>query len=265
MLAWKEKRNSTDQRRRLFSINPRSQGDNRRATSLIPLPSGPEHHDICLSDNLRFKRLLLSIEGQQRTCCLRIVSERNQSRAAMMVWRGQVIGCIYGKKQAHQLFGKEAHQEALIELAQPQNIVDVYLLTEDIVVASASLFHGHVVEPDLHQTPTEHYQLAIYNMGKNKETGCIVVKNASDLASCLIYIAAGSIVGVYSYAEGWLEPLFESGLHCLQSTSGAKVTASVLDGVSEAKLEQLCFSLTGLVGNSSNWTCQPLVEADLLA
>jgi hypothetical protein len=221
-----------------------------------------EQHEITLAGSLRIRHLLLLIEAQQETCCLRVISPEGKSRAAILVYRGQVIACVFGKKQSETLFGREAHIQALAELAQSQNVVDSYSLDEELVLSAASLFHGSVVDTQSHMSAIEAYQVSIYSMLKDKEVGCIVVNNTHDFASFMTYTFDGKILGLYSFAQGWIEPTVEAGLECLLATQGAKVIASIIDARNEDEAAQFCFSLTGL--NEANSYNGPLLCTDYI-
>ena len=121
-------------------------GASRRAVSLMPGPSTKNTQDIALNDQSKFRQLLLSVEGNQSSCCIKVTSPRNKSRAALLVFRGRAIGCIYGNKRLErQLFGQEAYGCILADIAHQNNTIDAYLLSEDLVLAAASLFNGEVL------------------------------------------------------------------------------------------------------------------------
>ena len=253
MSAWKEKRDSEDQLQKLCSVDSRDDGANRRAIGLMPQAPRQDRHEITLSANLRYRQLLLSLEAKQSTCCLRIISPSKKSRSAILIYCGQVIGCVYGNKRLeHQIFGETAHQNAISDLAQPDSIVDAYVLTEEIVLAAASMFHGNVMRAPAKKLAHELYDHAVTSMLASNSVGCIVISDKEGIALCMIYIFAGRIVGAYSFAQGWLEPTFESGLECLHANQGATVMASALNARNESDARQLCFSLTGLIEGPSD-------------
>src|SRR5271156_1534058 len=146
MFAWKDK-NSLCKVEKACAIDPQPNGVNRRAIGLLPLPETRDQHKIARSEALRYKQLLLTIEARQSSCCLRIIATNRKARSAILIYKGRVIGCLFGSKDVgQQIFGEEAHREAMADLAHPENIVDAYLLSEEIVLAGASLFHGHVMK-----------------------------------------------------------------------------------------------------------------------
>jgi hypothetical protein len=251
MFAWKVKRDFEDQIQKLCTTDARSDGVNRRAISLVPVPPKSERHEIRLSADLRYRQLLIYLEANQSTCCLRIISPSRKSRSAILIYRGLVIGCLYGnKKLEHQIFGENAHQHTVNDLAQPDSIVDAYVLTEEIVLAAASLFHGNVMRTPPNKLPHEIYYQAVESMLASNSVGCIVISDNEGIAMCMIYLFAGKIVGAYSFADGWLTDPFDAGLACLRAHQDPKVLASALNAANESEAIQLCFSLSGLSESS---------------
>src|SRR5262249_33125714 len=140
MFAWKEKRDSKSRIDKLMADHHEHFGVNRRAIGLIPTPLHREVHDVSESHTLRYHHLLISIEGNHHTCCMRVVSPRNKSRSAIMVFRGRVLGCLYGnKKLESQQFGSDALEQAMSDLAHPESMLDAYMLPEDLVLAASAL------------------------------------------------------------------------------------------------------------------------------
>ncbi len=114
MFAWKEKRDTSTKIAKILSGHAETTGANRRAIGLVPVPKEREIHEVNKSNGLKHQQLLVSIEGNHQTCCLRVISPFHKSRAAIMVFRGRVIGCLYGNKRlGHQLFGADALEEQL--------------------------------------------------------------------------------------------------------------------------------------------------------
>src|SRR5580693_1581666 len=131
-------------------------GTNRRAISLMPGPALRDTQDIPVSDQTKFRQMLLSIEANQSSCCIKITSPKHKSRGAVLVFRGRVVGCMYGNKRLErQLFGQEAYSCVLADISHQSNVIDAYLLSEDLVLAAASLFNGEIFNADSVHSPEE--------------------------------------------------------------------------------------------------------------
>jgi hypothetical protein len=222
-------------------------GASRRAVSLMPGPSTKDPQDIALSDQTKFRQLLLSIEANQSSCCIKVTSPRNKSRAAILIFRGRAIGCIYGNKRLErQLFGQEAYGCILADITHQNNTIDAYLLSEDLVLAAASLFNGDVYTAKGDQSPEEVFESAHRGLVNSGMPGSIVVKQPDGLPAVIVYIFGGKIVGVFSHKEGWVSTAYEKAWQYLVSTPKARVSASMLTANNTDEVFALSFSLSGI-------------------
>lgn len=246
MFSWKEKRNRQEQFEKLTSTESTAVGSNRRAINLVPLPAYQDKREVSKSHHVRYHQLLVSIEAKQSTCCLRIINPNNKSRSAILVFRGRVLGSLYGRKDLpEQIFGQEAHRLSIAELAHPENILDTYLLSEELVLAGAALFHGLPLSIP-RGSAEDSFEWSSMQLTRSNTPGCIVINNAENLAVCMVYIFGGRIVGVYSFKRGWVEPSYEAALKHVLNTRGAAVVASGLTARNVEEVIALTFSLTGL-------------------
>ncbi|HEY9787778.1 MAG TPA: hypothetical protein V6D17_20495 [Candidatus Obscuribacterales bacterium] len=247
MFAWKEKRDSKTRIEKLMADHQEHFGANRRAIGLFPTPRNRAIHDVSQSHSLRYHQLLISIEGNHQTCCLRIVSPAHKSRSAIMVFRGRVLGCMYGRKgMQQQLFGQQALEQAMSDLAHPESILDAYLLPEDLVLAAGGLFHGSAIDCPATMSAEQVFESSCEMLMRSNMPGCVVVNDYRNLAVCMVYVFGGRIVGVYSFNEGWVETSFEAGLRYVTGTYGARVMGSMLPCHNVKEVMDLTISLTGL-------------------
>jgi hypothetical protein len=268
MFAWREKRDFDSQLKRVSSSSSTKSGANRRAIGLMPLPTQEDGREVAQSDAVRYHEMLVSIEGKQSTCCLRIISPRRRSRAAILIFRGRVLGCIYGNKSlGQQLMGHEAHRHAMNDLAFPDNIIDAYDLAEELVLATASMFHGVVLEPSSEFNNEERFEWCIQALLDSDNAGCVVISTQDNLSVCMVYTYRGKIVGVYSYRDGWVSSSYEAGLKYVLETVNSGISASMLPLTSAEEIMQLTFSLSGLADRAQQEWLQkesgPLYAADI--
>ena len=248
MFAWTVNRlMHQEEQREMYAPTSQYSGANRRAINLIPLPLTAEGHELANTKTVKYHHLLVTIEGNQRTCCLKIISPKKKARAALLIFRGRVVGCLYGKRAMDfHYFNKDAHQRALTDLATPGNVLDAYQLPEDLVLAAAALFHGQVLDfSRLHQ-PKQILDAAIQQITAFGLPGCVVVSTPSSEMVCMVYIAGGRILGVYSSVDGWVEPTHQAAARYLNSLSDAQVVGSILAIRSVDDIARVGFSLTGL-------------------
>ncbi len=222
-------------------------GSNRRAISLMPGPALRDTQDIPVSDQTKFRQMLLSIEANQSSCCIKITSPKHKSRGAVLVFRGRIVGCIYGNKRLeHQLFGQEAYSCILADVNHQNNAIDAYLLSEDLVLSAASLFNGEVFNAAANNNPEQVFETAHRGLVHSGMPGCIVIKSAESVPVAIIYLFGGKIIGVFSHKDGWVSNSYEKAWQYLTQSPGAKVSASMLAARNIEEVLKLSFSLSGL-------------------
>lgn len=237
--------------------------NNRRAIAFMPGPALRDTQDIPVSDQSKFRQLLLSIEANQSSCCIKIISPKHKSRGAVLVFRGRIVGCIYGNKRLdRQLFGQEAYGCILADISHQSSAVDAYLLGEDLVLAAASLFNGDVFNASANSSGEDIFESAHRGLIHSGMPGCIVIKAPEGLPVAIIYIFGGKIIGIFSSKEGWVSTSYEKALQYVQQTPGAKVSASMLGARNIDEVINLSFSLSGLDGYKPH-DSKPLSEFEL--
>lgn len=198
-----------------------------------------------INDQSKFRQLLLSIEANQSSCCIKIVSPKHKSKGTILIFRGRVIGCIYGNKRLpRQLFGKEAYSCILADINRPGNSVDSYLLGEDLVLAAASLFNGEELYVDANKNTKENFEAAHKELIHSTMPGCIVVKSDEETPVAVIYIFGSKIIDVYSGKEGWVSASYEKALQYVANTPGAKISATILAAKNIEEVMNLSFGIS---------------------
>lgn len=231
-------------------------GSNRRAIALMPGPALRDTQEIQISDQCKYRQLLLSIEANQSTCCLRVNSPKHKSRSAVLIFRGRVLACIYGSKRfGHQLFAEQAYDHILGDMTHRDNVLDAYILSEDLVLAAASMFHGEVFQAREDARSEQVFEAAYNGLAQALKPGCIVVNDAEDCRVAIVYMFGGKIIGVFSHKDGWVSSNYDSAFRYVKQTRGAKVFASMLSAENTQEVVGLSFSLSGLGDRqSSEWT-----------
>jgi hypothetical protein len=222
-------------------------GANRRATAILPFPRVGK--DIKVSYNIHsdYKRLLLSIEANQTSCCLHIASEKSKSRAAVLVYRGRALGSIYGNKTlGRYLFDRTAYERAFSDLVGTKHSLDAYPMSDELVLSAAALFHGNVVESDGEGDARKSFISALKNLTDTTMPGCIVLNGVKDHSLCFVYINKGEIKGIYSDKLGWLKPSQENAMDYIKHHRNLSVEACTLPLDEMPEIAELTFSLSGV-------------------
>lgn len=240
---------------------PSYKGNNRRALSLLPQPMIGS--DVLVKGaviNVR-SNVLLSLEANQKSGCLIVRSEKNKSRAGILMYRGRILGCMRGKKGTRDYaFGNQAYERTLEDLANTGK-TDIYGLKDEVVAAAGALFHGEMHE---HSTKPakKSFEEEFNNLVKSKLPGCIVITDKPATATCIVYVFSGQIVGIYSRKEGWLKPKIDVVRKFISSCKNPRVQSCSMPSPETDAFKQYSFSLSGLADRDFDRTQQasPLHE-----
>lgn len=222
-------------------------GSNRRATNMLPVGQlGQLDHFQSLSKS-DYQRLLLSIQSKRQSCCMQIESDTNRSRSAILIFRGRILGCIYGRQGlGNHLYNEEAYCLALKDLGSADHSVSVYALDEELVIAAAALFHGNTIEISEYADPAHIFDFAHDSLVQFNMPGCISIVGDGDLSVCMVYIFGGRIVGVYSDRTGWTEPTYAAVRRHLNQNPGVHIRACMLPARNTKEVNQLTFNVSGI-------------------
>jgi hypothetical protein len=238
------------------SLSQLYEGNNRRVIGLLPDPTKEEGAPDPAIANSNHHRLLVALEAEQRTCCLKMTSEKRKSRGALLIFRGRVLGTIYGSKFLNeQLLDRAAYARVCRDLADPDSSVKAYGLDQGMVIAAAALFHGHPF--DLASTPPIEnvFTTYLYSLMQVNMPGCLVVRDSNQLVVILAYVFAGRLVGLYSARDGWLPPVVSIAVDQVMRFPQATVSGSMLQARNVDEVFELTFSLSGLADRTmDNWT-----------
>jgi len=238
-------------RQHFKSLNQLYEGNNRRAVGLLPDPTNIQDKSQAVIASSNHHRLLLDLEADQRTCCLKMSSDRRRSRGALLIFRGRVLGTIYGSKLLNeQLLDQKAYAKVCGDLADPDSSVQAHLLEEGLVIAAAALFHGRPFEMENKLPIEEVFMAYLQALIRINMPGCLVVSNSNNLVVCLAYVFAGSLVGLYSARAGWLPPVVSLAIEQVKQFSDGTVTGSMLQARNVDEVFELTFSLSGLADRS---------------
>ncbi len=218
----------------------------RRATSLLPSPQAAT--DVLLKGTYitGYSNLLLSLEANQKSGCLIIQSDKTKSRSGTLIFKGRILGCMYGQKNLkNYLFENHAFERALRDLQSSKKTVDVYQLKDEIVIAAAALFHGPTFEePDM---PAIKFFDEVYRqLVESNVPGCVVMRDKNDESTYVVYIFAGQIVGIHYSKKGWMQPDLPSVYKYLNQNPHQRMQACILPCQNEVEVNKYSFSLSGL-------------------
>jgi hypothetical protein len=200
------------------------------------------------SRNFNQHAVFCSLAASRSTCCIRISSARQKSRATLILFRGRVLSCVYGKRgMLHYTFGQAAFTSAQLDLLQQQSEFSIHSLSEESALAAASFFEGHQQDQPSNQLVQDFFTRTSHEINSRKAPGCFVVRDDARNTNSVIYFHGGKITGIYSYDKGWLRGnRFETAMKTVSSKKTYSTSAYMLPALSMHEIYNLTFSLTGV-------------------
>jgi hypothetical protein len=173
----------------------------KRATDLILPPVDGSAPNTFKMGEYDLEWLITDLEGGMRTGCVKASSEERKSRSAMLLYRGRVVGCIYGCKTMSDTLPTEqslAYMIADLELAE--TAVSIYDLPEEVTLSMSALFLGYPVQrsDDLDARSYMDYLCGWFQ--DKGQTACLAISLPASAATCLGFVHQGQYVGGF-YVE----------------------------------------------------------------
>ncbi len=218
---------------RLFSLvkagAQKFEGSSRRAINYFPSSGLSPKSKVKLdfSNELPVLPQLISIEAAKLSGCIKMESKRFKSRAAVLIYKGQVIACVYGSK-AHpeQLFGADGYVAMMSEISSVHSDVSSYILDEKVVLSAASMFHGEVFDTAPEQEPKLSLSGCMKFIEELSAPGSIAVADNSGQPVCLLYLSGGSLLGINSLHSSVREKDIRSVWQYLKNNPQSKILAN---------------------------------------
>ena len=177
----------------------------RRADAAV-LPMDNSKGRSTYASHLNQSALFFGFESNQSTCAIKISNPKQKSRAAIILLRGRVLSCVYGKHDLdYHIYGEDAYHSLQIDLSNPLTEFTAYPLTEELALASASIFQGFQKKQKSHQPLSEFVQKVCGEIREKQRPGCVVLKDEENHSRFVFYISPGEVFAIYSFKDGWLD------------------------------------------------------------
>jgi len=173
----------------------------RRAIDLIMPPIDEDSLKTLRIGDYDVEWLITDLEGGMRTGCVKATCESRLSRAAMLLYRGRAVGCIYGSKaDPNTKATPESLNLTLQDLESPDTVVSLYDLPEEVTLAMSSLFLGYPVTRKDDYTAREYMDYICDWFKQEQGTATLAISLSNNRGTCLGYIYKGDFVGAF-YVE----------------------------------------------------------------
>ncbi len=222
-------------------------GYSRRATNFLPSPEESKPSTTKQSGGAEIRRYFLRLEAEEANCCIKIESNKFRSRSALLISRGKVLECVYGKFGLSQhLIGRQAFQFILDEISDQETTLRTYYCEEQLIVAGAALIHGNQIS----STSEPDFTATVNNIVSNKGAACLaLLAPRTDGAICIVYLCPAGLLELSSFTASIDETDIVSFFEYLQQNQEVNMLGSFLERDKIDRLINSKYSLTGLDPN----------------
>jgi hypothetical protein len=251
---------------RLRSVN--TQKATRRADAVLAPVAELGGSESLNTKQFNQHAVFYALAAGKSTCCIRISNTSQKSRALLILFRGRVLSCAYGRRGAeHHIFGAAAFGKAQIDLTQKFTTFAAHPLSEESALAAASYFEGRQQNQLASENTQNFFATASGAILSKKAPGCVVLRDSETNVHFVFYYCAGKIISIYSYEKGWIKNIRpESVQQIVAKSKGLTASAFMLDAKSMQAVFDMTFSLTGVedtLSETAEWI-KPTVRPDEL-
>jgi hypothetical protein len=170
----------------------------KRATDLM-LPPEPGHH----AEEMHVARedRLSAIQEMGRTNvtgCIRTSNEKTESRGAILLYRGRVVGAVYTSKLMPETQPTEAsYKLVLADAGSPATKIERYTLPDSRVLPMATMFLGKVVTRSDQMTTRDYLDHMLGLLAQEHQTSCMPVALKTTGGTCLVFVNHGLFSGAF--------------------------------------------------------------------
>ncbi len=226
------------------NTNPRS-FHMKRATDLMIPPISAEYAVRINMEEYDLEWLITDLEGGARTCCVKASCESNKSRSSLLLYRGRVLGCIYGSRSTPDTRPtEESLQMMLTSLNFSDSEVEIYDLPESVVLAMSALFLGYPVYRN-DDYDTRAYMDYICGWFEGKQlTACLAITLPSNASTCLAFVYRGQFCGAFYVEDQRFTTDREFVYQLFRNDPKANIEASILPSELTSSSVRFGFSLS---------------------
>ncbi len=220
----------------------------RRAIDLVMPPPDEESLESLKTFKISdydLEWLITDVEGGMRTGCLKATSESKMSRAAILLYKGRAVGCIYGcKSNPDAKATEESLTLTLSDLEASDTMVTMYDLPDEATLAMSALFLGYTLPREDNLDSRSYFDNVMNSFVSNASTACVVLTIPSTKSTYLIFVGKGKFGGAFFVEEQQFTKDRNAIYQLFESDANAQVEVSLLSADATAPGVRFGYSLT---------------------
>lgn len=220
----------------------------RRAIDLLMPPPDQESLESLKTFKISdydLEWLITDVEGGMRTGCLKATCESKMSRAAILLYHGRAVGCIYGcKSNPDAKATEESLSLTLTDLEAPDTLVTMYDLPDEAALAMSALFLGLALEREDNLDSRSYFDHVMNWFVTSASTACVVITLPSSKSTYLVFVGKGQFGGAFFVEEQQFTKDRNAIYQLFEADQGAVVEVSLLSPEAIAPGVRFGYSLT---------------------
>lgn len=183
--------------------HPRTYKLRRAIDVVLPAASADEVREYTVGD-ANLKDVFDEIEQNAFTGCIKSECESRKSRSAALIYKGRVVGCIYGTRTPSDPYQTEvALNMMMLDFRSEDTAIKIYPLPDQVVLPMSAMFLGFPAPVDNFLKGDEDALVQSVveicdELVERKETGCITATLPKSQQLCLVYVHAGKCPGFFN-------------------------------------------------------------------
>jgi hypothetical protein len=197
----------------------------KRQRSVDLLPVCTTDRQVQYAAPLSVARIVAEIEQSQLTGILKVDDSKAKARAALLFYKGTVVGCVYTDIKFPQPQTSDVSLALFVALLGKHSVAaDFYHKDPSVVVALSSLFSGFPIERNDNYTADGYIGFIGSSMQQKQLTGCLAVTRSDD-SMVLALVHRGNWAGAFDVDKQWMQMNYTLFLNSIMFDQRADVRA----------------------------------------
>jgi hypothetical protein len=191
------------------------------------------------------EKLIAKLDRDLFTGCLKVNSQIQRSRSAVIFYNGRAVGAIYGKKAMTEPYRIETSLLLMLEdMRHTPTEIEYYALPDEFILSLSALFLGVVIERPYGFKNKEYAVDVLKDFRLRKSTGCLSLQQNAPCG--LGFVCGGKFNGAYSVEDRTYLPDETWLFSILDKFPGARLEAHVLPDILMSDAMLFGYNLTSV-------------------
>jgi len=164
---------------------------------MLPPEAGHQPEEL----NVAREERLAAMQEMARsgaTGCIRTSNEKTESRGAILLYKGRIVGAVYTSKLMPETQPTEPSLKlVLADAGSAVTKLEKYALPENRVLPMATMFLGKVVTRSDQMTTRAYLDHMLGLLAQEQQISCLPISLKSTGGTCLVFVHQGLFTGAF--------------------------------------------------------------------